>query len=67
MDPNTKDKVKMAIGDVGVQHIESLYYWGTDYKGAVYPWPTFEGPCEPGNMQSCAGLSDPNIVAPFHW
>jgi hypothetical protein len=43
MDPNTKDKVKMAIGDVGVQHIESLYYWGTDYKGAVYPWPTFEG------------------------
>ena len=67
MDPNVKDKVRMAISDVGAQHIESLFYGGTDYKGARYPWPTYEGICEPGNIQKCPGLLDENIVAPFHW
>jgi glucose/arabinose dehydrogenase len=68
MDPNTKDKVLFSIGDVGAQHVEGLYYGGTDYKGANYGWPEYEGGvCHPAEMDSCPGLNDTDTVAPFHW
>ena len=38
MDPNVMNKTLFTIGDVGAQHMESLYYGGTDYKGANYGW-----------------------------
>ena len=43
MDPNEKEKVKFSFGVVGAQHIESIYYGGTDYKGTNYGWPMYEG------------------------
>ena len=68
MDPNIRDKVRFSIGDVGAQHIEALYYGGSDYKGANYGWPKYEGGvCTPGNMNTCNGVSDDDTVTPFHW
>lgn len=68
MDPNTKDKVRFSIGDVGAQDIEALYYGGTEYKGANYGWPKYEGGvCTPGDIERCKGLDDSSTVAPFHW
>ncbi|KAL3920129.1 MAG: hypothetical protein SGILL_003417, partial [Bacillariaceae sp.] len=67
MDSNTKDKVRFSISDVGAQHVEALYYGGTDYKLADYGWPKYEGGvCKPGEMQDCTGLSDSSTVTPFH-
>jgi glucose/arabinose dehydrogenase len=68
MDPNTKDKVRFSISNVGAQDIEALYYGGSDYKGADYGWPTYEGGvCTPGDLENCKGLADTSIVSPFHW
>ncbi|KAG7368210.1 PKD domain containing protein [Nitzschia inconspicua] len=68
MDPNISDKVRFSIGDVGAQHIEALFYGGSDYKGANYGWPIYEGGvCKPADMSSCDGLSDSDTVTPFHW
>jgi len=69
MDPNEKDKVKFSVGDVGAQHIESIYYGGTDYKGTNYGWPRYEGVCKPGrvNIENCKPNDDPSITMPFHW
>jgi glucose/arabinose dehydrogenase len=68
IDPNTEDKVRFSIGDVGAQHIEGLFYGGTDYKGANYGWPQYEGGvCHAAEMDSCPGLNDTSTVAPFHW
>ena len=67
MDPNEKDKVKFSIGDVGAQHIESIYYGGTDYKATNYGWPTYEGVCHPGDIENCKPNDNPNITMPFHW
>jgi len=36
MDPSVKDKVKFSFGVVGAQHIEAIYYGGTDDKGTNY-------------------------------
>jgi hypothetical protein len=67
MDPNEKDKVKFSFGVVGAQHIESIYYGGTDYKGTNYGWPKYEGVCYPGDMENCQPNEDPSITMPFHW
>lgn len=68
MDPNTKDKVRFSISDVGAEHIEALYYGGSDYKGANYGWPKYEGGvCHFGDMESCEALADANTVNPIHW
>jgi len=68
MDPSVKDKVKFSFGVVGAQHIEAIYYGGTDYKGTNYGWPKYEGVCRPGQMTDCNALDDdPTITMPFHW
>eukprot|EP00529_Nitzschia_sp_RCC80_P006627 CAMPEP_0113499690 /NCGR_PEP_ID=MMETSP0014_2-20120614/31888_1 /TAXON_ID=2857 /ORGANISM="Nitzschia sp." /LENGTH=1521 /DNA_ID=CAMNT_0000393893 /DNA_START=413 /DNA_END=4974 /DNA_ORIENTATION=+ /assembly_acc=CAM_ASM_000159 len=65
LNPNVKDKTVFTIGDVGAQHMESLYYGGSDYKAANYGWPMYEGVCYPGDFNSCR--YDTNLVEPFHW
>ncbi|VEU40801.1 unnamed protein product [Pseudo-nitzschia multistriata] len=68
MDPNVKDKVRFSFGVVGAQHMEALYYGGTDYKGTNYGWPKYEGVCRPGDMGDCNPLDDdPTLTMPFHW
>jgi hypothetical protein len=67
MDPNVKDKVKFSFGVVGAQHIEAIYYGGTDYKGTNYGWPKYEGVCKPGDINNCEPNDDPAITMPFHW
>ena len=67
MDPNVKDKVKFSFGVVGAQHIESIFYGGTDYKGTNYGWPTYEGVCKPGDIENCPVNTDEGITMPFHW
>jgi len=68
MDPNVKDKVKFSFGVVGAQHIEAIYFGGTDYKGTNYGWPKYEGVCKPGDMENCNPLDDdPSLTMPFHW
>eukprot|EP00536_Pseudo-nitzschia_multiseries_P017838 jgi/Psemu1/299560/fgenesh1_pm.1860_\ len=68
MDPNVKDKVKFSFGVVGAQHIEAIYYGGTDYKGTNYGWPKYEGICKPGDMENCNPQDDdPSLTMPFHW
>jgi PKD repeat protein len=67
MDPGTTDKVLFSIGAVGAQHTEALYYGGTDYEGANYGWPKYEGPCVPGGHDDCPALGDDRYVKPFHW
>ena len=68
MDPNVKDKVKFSFGVVGAQHIEALYYGGTDYKGTNYGWPKYEGVCRPGDIYDCEpNDDDPTLTMPFHW
>jgi PKD repeat protein len=67
MDPNVKDKVKFSFGVVGAQHIESIFYGGTDYKGTNYGWPTYEGVCKPGEIENCPVNTDEGITMPFHW
>lgn len=68
MDSNTVDKVLFSIGDVGAQDIEALYFGGSDYSGANYGWPTYEGGvCVPADTTVCGGLADSETVSPFHW
>ena len=54
MDYNTVDKVKFHIGDVGGGMWEEISVGGTDYAGANYGWPTYEGPCAIGTNYDCA-------------
>lgn len=71
--PNVRDnKTEFSIGDVGAQHMESLYSGGTDYIGANYGWPMYEGVCRPADFNSCRATTatspiDVNLVKPFHW
>ena len=68
MDHSVTDKVKFTFSVVGAQHIEALFYGGTDYKGTNYGWPTYEGICRPAQMDKCEpNLDDPSITMPFHW
>ena len=67
MNASVKNKVKFSVGDVGAQHIESIYYGGTDFKGMNYGWPTYEGVCRPSRMSDCQPNDDPSIIMPFHW
>lgn len=53
MDPNTKDKVKFHIGDVGASVWEEISVGGTDYAKANYGWPPLEGPCERNSNTAC--------------
>jgi len=46
MDPNTKDKVRFYIGDVGGKAWEEINECGTDFAGVNYGYPLREGPCE---------------------
>ena len=40
MDPNTRDKVRFVIGDVGGSYWEEINEGGADYKGTNYMWPS---------------------------
>jgi hypothetical protein len=53
MDPNTNDKVKFHVGDVGASAWEEISLGGTDYAGVDYGWPTMEGPCKRGDNRDC--------------
>jgi PKD repeat protein len=53
MDPNTKDKVKFHVGDVGASVWEEISVGGTDYAKANYGWPPREGPCERNSNTAC--------------
>jgi glucose/arabinose dehydrogenase len=66
LNPNIRDKTLFTVGDVGAQHMESIYYGGTDYKAANYGWPMFEGVCRPGDFNACPRM-DTTLVEPFHW
>ena len=58
MDPNTVDKVKFHIGDVGASVWEEISVGGTDYAKANYGWPVMEGPCSIGSNVACDARSD---------
>ena len=53
MDPNTKNKVKFHIGDVGASDWEEISVGGKDYPRANYGWPVMEGPCKKGSHADC--------------
>jgi glucose/arabinose dehydrogenase len=40
MDPNTRDKVRFVIGDVGGSYWEEINEGGEDYVGTNYMWPS---------------------------
>jgi hypothetical protein len=65
MDPNTKDKVKFYIGDVGASTWEEISVGGTDYAKANYGWPDMEGPCEMGSTTNCPAPS--KYKDPFYY
>jgi PKD repeat protein len=58
MDPNTKDKVKFHIGDVGASVWEEISVGGTDHAKANYGWPPMEGPCERNSKTACQEQSE---------
>jgi len=64
---NDDGKVKFSIGDVGEKDIESIYYGGTDYKGANYGWPIYEGVCAVGDMDDCTVDPPKRFTMPIHW
>jgi glucose/arabinose dehydrogenase len=66
LDMNTKDKVRFAIGDVGLVTWEEVSYGGTDYKGTNYGWSTFEGPCTKNTINDCP-LQGGGATEPFHY
>jgi glucose/arabinose dehydrogenase/PKD repeat protein len=66
MDPNTKNKVKFHVGDVGASAWEEISVGGTDYKGMNYGWPINEGPCKPGDRNDCPVRGE-GFVDPFHY
>ena len=53
VDPNTVDKIKFAIADVGNAVWEEISYGGTDYKGTNYGFGIFEGPCKLNTWNDC--------------
>jgi PKD repeat protein len=53
MDPNSADKVKFHIGDVGASTWEEISVGGADYAKANYGWPPMEGPCDRGSNKEC--------------
>ena len=65
MDPNTKDKVRFYIGDVGGKAWEEINECGTDYAGANYGWPLREGPCERDSDTLCD--VDETFQDPAYW
>jgi PKD repeat protein len=58
MDPNTVDKVKFHVGDVGAAAWEEISVGGTDYPLANYGWPVMEGPCDIGSNTDCPTRSE---------
>lgn len=58
MDPNTVDKVKFHIGDVGGSQWEEISVGGTDYPLANYGWPVMEGPCNIHSNTECPTRSE---------
>ena len=66
VDPNTKNKLRFAIGDVGNAVWEEISYGGTDYKGTNYGWGVFEGPCKLNTWNDCP-IHPPGHTEPFHY
>ena len=62
-DPNTVDKVLFAIAEVGNSGWEEANLGGTDFKGANYGYPLFEGPCVIQSTSNCpappSGITEP--------
>jgi PKD repeat protein len=54
MDPNTRNKVKFHVGDVGASTWEEISVGGTDFPLANYGWPEREGPCKIGSKTECS-------------
>lgn len=53
MDPNTKDKVRFVIGDVGGSYWEEINEGGEDYIGTNYLWPS---KCRNTHFEPCKSI-----------
>lgn len=58
IDPNTVDKVRFYINDVGQGLWEEINEGGTDFKDVDYGWPAREGPCPNNRVENCADVHD---------
>lgn len=65
MDPNEKEKTKLAISDVGGKVWEEINYAGTDYEGVNYGHKDYEGPCKRHSAEECPIPVD--FEEPFYW
>jgi len=65
MDPNEKEKTRLAISDVGGKTWEEINYAGTDYVGVNYGHKEYEGPCYRHSAEECP--VNPDFQEPFHW
>jgi Glucose / Sorbosone dehydrogenase/PKD domain len=66
VDPNTVDKVKFAIADVGNAIWEEISFGGTDYKGTNYGFGIFEGPCKLNTWNDCP-IHPVGYTEPFYY
>ena len=68
MDPNSINKVRYLISDVGAKTWEEISEGGEDYKGANYGWPILEGPCDFNSLTSCSiGETGSEFTDPLYW
>uniref|UniRef100_A0A7S4AAF2 PKD domain-containing protein n=2 Tax=Pseudo-nitzschia australis TaxID=44445 RepID=A0A7S4AAF2_9STRA len=65
MDPNEKQKTRLAISDVGGKVWEEIDYAGTDYEGVNYGHNQYEGPCFRHSDKEC--LVPKDFEEPFYW
>eukprot|EP00536_Pseudo-nitzschia_multiseries_P014847 jgi/Psemu1/327687/estExt_fgenesh1_pg.C_7760001 len=65
MDPNDKEKTRLAISDVGGKVWEEIDFAGTDYEGVNYGHNTYEGPCFRHSDNECTVPED--FEEPFYW
>ena len=68
MDPQSTDRVRFLVSDVGSRRWEEISVGGTDYAGANYGWPLLEGPCDYDTVDSCSiGEGGSPYTDPLFW
>lgn len=68
MDPQSTDKVRFLVSDVGEKTWEEISVGGTDYAGVNYGWPILEGPCDFDSVDSCSiGVQESPYTDPLFW
>lgn len=65
MDPNEKEKTRLAISDVGGKVWEEINLAGSGYEGVNYGHKDYEGPCFRHSDTECPVPKD--FEEPFHW